>query len=120
MRTKNNSDMTTFGKHLRVLRASRNLRQEDLAEALGVSRDKIAYYENRSQNPTVEFVLKVADYFGVTMDELIRPDDSRRSKPGPVSRLERQLDRIRQLPMKEQEAVSTVLDMALKNATPTS
>lgn len=114
MRQKSDSEITTFGRHLTQLRQSRRLRQENLAQALGVTRDKIAYYENRAQNPTLDFVLKAARYFSVTVDELLRDDDARRSRLGPVSRLERQLEMIRRLPPKEQEAVSTVLDMALK------
>ena len=115
MRCKEDSELTTFGKHLRALRRSKGLRQEDLAKALRVSRDKIVYYELRAHNPTMDFVMKAAEYFGVTVDELLWEDNARRNNRGPVSRLERQLRMIRQLPTEEQKAVSTMLDMALRS-----
>jgi transcriptional regulator with XRE-family HTH domain len=115
MRQRKYDSMPLFGRRLISLRKSRGLRQEDLAKELNVSRTAISYYEGVARNPTTEFVQKVADYFGVTTDELIRDVPDKRGKPGPRSKIECQLEEIRKLPAGEQKAISTILDMALRN-----
>ncbi len=114
MKRSNDENMTAFGKALWALRKEKKLRQEDLAKALGVSRDIISYYESKSKNPTMDFVIKVAEYFNVSIDFLLK-DKTSLSKPGPASKLERQLELVRKLPKDKQKAISTVLDMALQN-----
>ena len=115
MKRSNFDNMPPFGKKLMKLRQSRNLRQEDLAKVLGVSRTTISYYEGKAKNPTTEFVRKIADYFGVSTDQLLKDDCISTKKPGPQSKLELQLELIRKLPREKQKAISTVLDMALHN-----
>ena len=107
--------MPTFGKRLWALRRQRGLRQEDLAAELGMTREQISYYECKATNPTVEFVLQAAEFFGTSTDELLREEPQVR-KPGPVSKLEQQLTQIRSLPAERQKAISIVLELALKGA----
>ena len=114
MKRGSDDNMTVFGKQLWNLRKKRGMRQEDLAEALGVTRDTISYYESKAKNPTVEFVQKVSDFFKVPIDELLKEEDKRRRR-GPQSKLERQLEMVRQLPKDKQKAISTMLDMALQS-----
>ena len=114
MRRSDTTNMTTFGKNLWTLRKVHGLRQEDLAKALGISRDMMSYYESKAKNPTVEFVLLVADYFKVSTDELLREQANQITKPGPTSHLEHLLSQIRELPNDKQKAVTTILEMALK------
>jgi transcriptional regulator with XRE-family HTH domain len=65
--------MPTFGEKLRMLRTRRGMTQRELAAQLGYSdHSHIALVENGKRNPTVELVLKVADLFRVTTDQLIR------------------------------------------------
>jgi len=109
---------SVFSQRLIGLRTARGLTQEAFAKALGVSRDVIAYYETRANNPTAEFIQRVADFFGVPVDQLLKSAAQKRTRPGPTSKLEHQLEMIRKLPKEQQKAVSTVLDMALQNAGP--
>ena len=113
MKRNTDSNMTIFGRKLWMLRRKRNMRQEDLAAALGMPRYKISYYESRAKNPTMEFVQNVANYFGVATDELLKETADVKSKPGPKSKIECQLEAIRQLPPKKQKTVSEMLDMVL-------
>lgn len=108
------NDMPLFGRRLMELRKARNFRQEDLAAALGVSRETISYYESRAKNPTAEFIQKVADFFDVPTDQFLREEPSGRQKPGPASKLELQLEKVRQLPPPKQKVISEMLDMVLK------
>lgn len=55
---------------IKELRKSRGYRQEDLAAALGVSRQTIIAIENDKYNPTLELAMKLARYLQTTVEEL--------------------------------------------------
>jgi len=55
---------------LRVLRAIKNITQEDLAKALGVTRQTILAIENGKYNPSLELAFKIAEYFQTTIEEV--------------------------------------------------
>ena len=64
-----------FGKRVRQLRKQRQLTQQDLAEALGVSLSYISKVENERLNtgdyPSESFVHKLADALDADEDELL-------------------------------------------------
>lgn len=67
--------LKNFGKKLRHLRTENNMTLMALAEALGYSaHGHISELEAGKKVPTVEFVIKVSDLFGVSTDELIRDE----------------------------------------------
>ncbi|MHC1574545.1 MAG: helix-turn-helix transcriptional regulator [Candidatus Methanogasteraceae archaeon] len=55
---------------LKVFRAMHDLTQEDLADKLGVTRQTINAIEKQRYNPSLELAFKLADFFGVTIEEL--------------------------------------------------
>ncbi len=55
---------------LKVFRAMHDLTQEDLAEKLGVTRQTINAIEKQRYNPSLELAFKLADFFGVAIEEL--------------------------------------------------
>ncbi len=55
---------------LEELRKSRGIKQEDLAEALEVSRQTIGSLENGRNNPSILLPFKIARYFGMTIEEI--------------------------------------------------
>ena len=55
---------------LEELRKARGLRQEDLAEALEVSRQTIGSLENGRYNPSILLAFKLSRYFGVPIEEI--------------------------------------------------
>jgi transcriptional regulator with XRE-family HTH domain len=55
---------------IRELRLSRNLTQEDFANILGVSRPAITKYETGEREPDYQTLIKISDYFGVSLDYL--------------------------------------------------
>ena len=57
-------------KRLEELRKSRGLRQEELADALEVSRQTIGSLENGRYNPSILLAFKIARYFGLTIEEI--------------------------------------------------
>jgi len=67
--------MPTFGEKLRFLRKRAKLTQRELAEQLGdMDQSFIALLEHGKRNPTVEIVLKVANLFHISADQLIRDE----------------------------------------------
>lgn len=56
--------------HIKELRKNRNLRQKDLAQKLGVSRQTIIAIENDRYNPTLELAMKLARELDTTVEAL--------------------------------------------------
>ena len=55
---------------IKELRKQHGYRQEDLAEALNVSRQTIIAIENAKYNPTLELAIKLALYLNTTVEDL--------------------------------------------------
>jgi len=56
--------------NIKELREERNLKQQELAELVGVSRQTIYYLEKGSYNPSLTLSLKVAKIFNKTIEEI--------------------------------------------------
>jgi predicted transcriptional regulator len=61
-----------LGAHLRELRTARGLRQQDLANMLGISQPYVSQLENGWMIPPINILNAVAQMLGVTSEELIR------------------------------------------------
>ena len=55
---------------LEEIRKSRGIKQEELANALEVSRQTIGSLENGRYNPSILLAFKIARYFGMAIDEI--------------------------------------------------
>ena len=58
---------------IRVLRAVKELTQEDLAKELGVSRQTINAIEKGKYNPSLDLAFKMAAYFETTIEDIFTP-----------------------------------------------
>ena len=56
---------------LKNIRKSRHLSQQDVANAIGIPVRTFCGYEREEREPTLEMLGKLADFFGVTVDELL-------------------------------------------------
>ena len=56
--------------HLEELRKQRGIRQEDLAQALGVSRQTVISLEKGKYNPSLSLAFKLARYFGLSIEDI--------------------------------------------------
>ncbi len=52
------------------IRKARGVNQEELAKALGVSRQTISSLENGRYNPSIELAYKLSKYFGMMIEEV--------------------------------------------------
>ena len=55
---------------LEEIRKSHGIKQEELANALEVSRQTIGSLENGRYNPSILLAFKIARYFGVTIEDI--------------------------------------------------
>lgn len=60
-----------FSENLTAMRKVHNMTQEELAEAVGVSRQAIAKWENGDTVPDIEKCRKLAQVFEVSLDDLV-------------------------------------------------
>ncbi len=60
-----------FGENLRLLREAENLSQKALAQKLGVTQRKISYWETNKVEPCLEELWDIAEYFHISIEELI-------------------------------------------------
>ena len=63
-----------FHEKLQELRKGRGLTQEELAEALYVSRTAISKWESGRGYPSIDSLKEISNYFSVTIDELLSSD----------------------------------------------
>lgn len=64
-----------FGEKLQELRKNRSMTQEELAEALFVSRTAISKWESGRGYPSIDSLKEISRYFSTTIDELICADE---------------------------------------------
>lgn len=65
----------SLGERIRLLRTGRNLSQNDLAEALGVSRQSISKWETDGAVPELDKLVGMSQLFEVSLDALIKGTD---------------------------------------------
>ena len=62
---------------LEALRKQRGITQEELADALSVSRQTIGALENGRYNPSILLAYKISNYFHVTIEEVfMNPEET--------------------------------------------
>lgn len=65
--------MNDFGERLRKLRIGKDISQADLAKQLGVVPSSVGKYERVDNSfPSVEVLIKISDFFNVTIDYLLK------------------------------------------------
>lgn len=68
-------DAQVFAERLRELRQEKGVGQNKLAEALDLSNASVSYWENAKQEPTASAIVKLADFFDVTIEYLFGLED---------------------------------------------
>ena len=60
----------TIGEKIKQLRKEKEISQQELCEEIGVSTNVVSWWEKGKFEPTIFNAIVLADYFGVTLDEL--------------------------------------------------
>jgi len=58
-------------KGLKIIRKEKNLNQQKVAIDLNISREALSHYENGKREPSLDMLIKMSDYFNVSIDFLI-------------------------------------------------
>jgi len=66
----------TLGSRIAEYRRAKGITQDQLAEYMGVSSQAVSKWENDLSCPDITLLPKLADYFGITIDKLLRGESS--------------------------------------------
>ena len=65
---------TILAKNIKKLRLFKALNQTEYAELFDITRSAVGSYEEGRAEPRLETLMKIADYFKLTVDEIIRKE----------------------------------------------
>ena len=60
-----------FGENLKKLRTARGLTQKEFGERVGLSKAVVSKYENAMGYPSLDTLIKIAAFFGVSTDYIL-------------------------------------------------
>ena len=60
-----------IGNNIKRIRQNKGVTQEQLGDSIGVSGQAVSKWENGSALPDIQVLPKLADYFGISIDELM-------------------------------------------------
>lgn len=63
-----------LGDRIKLLRKARGLNQVELADKLKVSKQAVSNWENNNILPSIEILIRIATFFGVSTDYLLGLD----------------------------------------------
>lgn len=66
-----------LGQNIRKLRQERGLCQEELGRRVGASKQSVSNWENENIMPSIDLLVRLADYFSVSTDYLLGREQRR-------------------------------------------
>ena len=88
-----------------------------LAKTLGIAQQTLAHYEGGTLRIAVALLKTLAKTLNVSVEELIDESVTTvKNKRGPTSKLQQQIERVRQLPRAKQQFVAEMLEAVLQKA----
>lgn len=63
---------------LKIMRKEKGLNQQKVAMDLNISREALSHYENGKREPSLTLLLKMSDYFNVSINYLITGKEFRK------------------------------------------
>jgi transcriptional regulator with XRE-family HTH domain len=63
-----------FSSNLKLLRQRQNLSQEEMAGNLDITRSSLSGYENGTAEPNFSTLIRISNYFDVSLDKLLKTD----------------------------------------------
>ncbi len=93
----------SLGLKIQRLRKSKNLSQEAFADIMKVSRQSVSKWELDQTYPEISKLIEIADFFQITLDELLRDNQSDTSND--ISLKEENYIRINEAPKDEEKTL---------------
>ncbi|MDE7216130.1 MAG: helix-turn-helix domain-containing protein [Clostridia bacterium] len=66
--------MKNYGELLKEIRLERGKTLKEIEEATGISNSNLSRWENNKVIPSILFCEQLADYYGISLDELVGRD----------------------------------------------
>src|SRR5688572_5606240 len=79
-----------IGANLKFLRKTKNLTQQAFADALDIKRSMVGAYEEERAKPKMDNLKKIANFFGISVDELVSERMSQKWLDERAKKLERE------------------------------
>lgn len=99
-----------FGQRLYDARQTKGLSQNQVAEALGITQPSYADWERSAVSLKPEYLPKLADLFGVSVDLLLGIKPQPRNSSGPTGKLRRIFEEASELPRYQQQRVIAIVE----------
>ncbi|GHS88279.1 hypothetical protein AGMMS49957_09500 [Synergistales bacterium] len=94
--------LDVFAKRLKELRLSRRMTLQNVGDVIGSNRNTLSNLENAQKSPSLNMVLALADFFGVSVDYLVgRTDNSEPSPPRSSAQQESEEDALKNPPAED-------------------
>lgn len=104
-----------LGLRLAALRKEQRLIQQAAADQFGITQQTLAHYEVGTARMPVSIVLAFPKLYGVDANELLGLQNGA-GKRGPTPLLQKQIERLNQLPKTQQKVVMQMLDGVLSQS----
>lgn len=102
--------------YLKTLRTKEQKSQQEVADYLGITRQAYSNYENGNRNPDNETLLKLAEYFDVTVDLILRGETA--PADDPLERMRLMIDNLTPDQAVFLASVARIMIEALEKAKP--
>jgi transcriptional regulator with XRE-family HTH domain len=102
----------TFGCRVRELRKRKGITQVELAKKLGITQRGVSYYENETDNPSMEIIERISRVLGVPKRILVEYNETPLDdQPQPIRSLQRKMRVLSALPAEDQRYLVRTIDM---------
>jgi len=105
-----------LGARIAQLRKEAGLSQQAVADALEIAQQTYANYEVARARPAVSMLPTLAQLFGISVDELLGLHKAGAAKRGPTPLLQKQIERLNNLPKAQQKVVMQMLEGVLSQS----
>ena len=107
-----------LGHRIATIRKTLDLTQTQVANQLGISQQTLAHYEVGRLRIAVSTLITLSGILHSSVDELVYGKETVKGngKRGPASKLQRQVDKVRELPRTKQQFVMDMLDTVIQQS----
>lgn len=99
----------TFAECLQELREDRNVSRKELAAFLNISVSTLGMYEQGRREPNIDMLIKLADYFNVSLDFLVGRSANNEERKNMLEAL-RLKNKINKLPQGYKDIINFMLE----------
>ncbi len=100
---------------LSKFRAKQKITQRKLAEDLQIPPTTLNNYEKQQTEPSIKMLIKLADYFHITIDELVDRPTNLINKMALTEREQSIIDKVLKMDNKQQELTELYIDTMMGN-----